>query len=965
MKKILSLILALVMVLGLVPMTPMAHAEEAVHVQNELEGKTLSILGASISTYAGTSNGSAADTTNSTIRDNVKYYPNTTIPEIALNDTWWMQVCADMGLRLLVNNSWSGSSLLHTRNGTVGAYVDRCVQLHDDTGDNAGEVPDIIGIQMGTNDFQYHKDTLGTADIDYDTLITQNGDGAYSYAEPTTSLEAAAIVLHKISVRYPDAEVYYLNISQRIDGTDELIRSFNAELKQVVEHFDAHIVDIYGSAITMAEFDTYIGDGKVYPNCLGMDAYAEAFKRALLEHTAYTVDTHTVSMELDGVTADYGDDKIVVSGDSFSVHFTAVDELKVSVIMGGKDITDQAYSSGTVTIDAVTDDVTITAESVHSPKSYRWKFNGTDLVCVSGDNPLTKKSGTTTDGVFSKTSYALAGEVVLLHNLPWTVEWKCEGTFLNTGGSSGARIFTSDAVNANYNARYIFKSNTNGLIAMGEKDTKGSHNYGIALGDHGIDWTELHTYRLENRVAENGSNMIYLFVDGVEIGPMNNYYVGTADKGTASDWLSGKDFVFPYMGTDTHGFTNCSIEYIAVWEGGHTHEYTAAVTAPTCTEQGYTTYTCTACGDSYVDDYVNAAGHSYANGACTVCGTEAPDPEDFAGKSVSILSHSMSTYAGVSNNTSYNSTIGNNDVYYTAGKHGVYQKDTWWQQAIDALGMELLVNNSWSGSCVFMPRRGEASVGYGDRAVNLHNDRTGEEPEIIWVYLGCNDFAYYKDTFGKAEDVDYDALIRDNGDETFTYATPTTTCEAYAIMLHKVAHRYPDAEIYCMTSTARRETDYTGDSYPDAGQPTEYSAQLQQIAAYWGYPVVDLEKAIPKDVEIFDKYMGDKRAHANQLGMDRITNAVLSVMLGENAEIRHVTSENGVVAEQAVLLGGSYSAEVDPGRIFRCCYHGRQGCHGRGLQGRSHYHRRSNGRYCGLRCHNQRSPEFPLGIQGR
>ncbi len=41
----------------------------------------------------------------------------------------------------------------------------------------------------------------------------------------------------------------------------------------------------------------------------------------------------------------------------------------------------------------------------------------------------------------------------------------------------------------------------------------------------------------------------------------------------------------------------------------HTHEYTKAVTAPTCTEKGYTTYTCT-CGDSYVDDYTDALGHT-------------------------------------------------------------------------------------------------------------------------------------------------------------------------------------------------------------------------------------------------------------------------------------------------------------------------------------------------------------------
>lgn len=42
----------------------------------------------------------------------------------------------------------------------------------------------------------------------------------------------------------------------------------------------------------------------------------------------------------------------------------------------------------------------------------------------------------------------------------------------------------------------------------------------------------------------------------------------------------------------------------------HSHSYTSSVTAPTCTEQGYTTHTCE-CGDSYKDTYVNALGHDY------------------------------------------------------------------------------------------------------------------------------------------------------------------------------------------------------------------------------------------------------------------------------------------------------------------------------------------------------------------
>ena len=53
----------------------------------------------------------------------------------------------------------------------------------------------------------------------------------------------------------------------------------------------------------------------------------------------------------------------------------------------------------------------------------------------------------------------------------------------------------------------------------------------------------------------------------------------------------------------------------------HEHSYTAVVTAPTCTEKGYTTHTC-ACGDSYVDTYVDALGHAWDNSKVTKEPTE-------------------------------------------------------------------------------------------------------------------------------------------------------------------------------------------------------------------------------------------------------------------------------------------------------------------------------------------------------
>ena len=54
------------------------------------------------------------------------------------------------------------------------------------------------------------------------------------------------------------------------------------------------------------------------------------------------------------------------------------------------------------------------------------------------------------------------------------------------------------------------------------------------------------------------------------------------------------------------------------------HNYISTVTAPTCTERGYTIHACTVCGDSYVDSYTAPLGHDYMDGCCTRCGDKDP-----------------------------------------------------------------------------------------------------------------------------------------------------------------------------------------------------------------------------------------------------------------------------------------------------------------------------------------------------
>ncbi len=90
---------------------------------------------------------------------------------------------------------------------------------------------------------------------------------------------------------------------------------------------------------------------------------------------------------------------------------------------------------------------------------------------------------------------------------------------------------------------------------------------------------------------------------------------------------------------------------LAEGQSEHTLEKTTVV-APTCTEQGYTIYTCTACGETVKADFVPATGHSYeesvvaptcekdgyTNHVCSVCG------DSYVGSYTDALEH---TYTAV------------------------------------------------------------------------------------------------------------------------------------------------------------------------------------------------------------------------------------------------------------------------------------------------------------------------------
>ncbi len=82
--------------------------------------------------------------------------------------------------------------------------------------------------------------------------------------------------------------------------------------------------------------------------------------------------------------------------------------------------------------------------------------------------------------------------------------------------------------------------------------------------------------------------------------------------------LCGFSYVETIPATGNHSFVDatcttpktCTV--CGVTEGEALgHDYVGVITKPTCTDDGYTTYTCTVCNDSYIADKVAASGHDY------------------------------------------------------------------------------------------------------------------------------------------------------------------------------------------------------------------------------------------------------------------------------------------------------------------------------------------------------------------
>ncbi len=129
----------------------------------------------------------------------------------------------------------------------------------------------------------------------------------------------------------------------------------------------------------------------------------------------------------------------------------------------------------------------------------------------------------------------------------------------------------------------------------------------------GIGRNEIHWFR----ISKNGDDYICSRSDdGEEFYDIFCY----EDTGIEADKL----YIDAYTGM-TEGYT-VMLKSLTL-DGTCEHEYSnVVITEPTCTEPGYTTYTCSKCGDYYIMDEVPAIAHDYVGGVCTRCGDDISVP---------------------------------------------------------------------------------------------------------------------------------------------------------------------------------------------------------------------------------------------------------------------------------------------------------------------------------------------------
>jgi len=236
------------------------------------------------------------------------------------------------------------------------------------------------------------------------------------------------------------------------------------------------------------------------------------------------------------------------------------------------------------------------------------------------------------------------------------------------------------------------------------------------------------------------------------------------------------------------------------------------------------------------------------------------------GKKISIYGDSISTYSGW--------IPTGNVTYYTGNNAGVKNvNETWWKKVINALKLDLVVNNSWSGRAVSSIRDGqtghETDAGYKES--NVLQLKNGDvQPDIIIVKLGINDF-------------NNNALLGDYDGSTTLPTNPTKFLDAYAIMLNLIMTNFPLADVYCCTLMQCERTGATGFPEVNGNGDTliKWNNSIKTLAHAFGAKVLEHDIC---GITYYNMstYMGDYASgtglHPNRAGHSLIANETIKEM---------------------------------------------------------------------------------------
>jgi lysophospholipase L1-like esterase len=218
---------------------------------------------------------------------------------------------------------------------------------------------------------------------------------------------------------------------------------------------------------------------------------------------------------------------------------------------------------------------------------------------------------------------------------------------------------------------------------------------------------------------------------------------------------------------------------------------------------------------------------------CKLYLSQTGEKSPYIGKKMSLLGDSISAHVA--------DIPEGNKAYYTGENMGVgASTDMWYRVLCNDLGMEPLVVNGWSGSCVTSGVRPDTTylpASSPSRCEALHEGSV--MPDVILIAMGVNDYSYM-DSANEFGTWDGTTALGESAD--FSDYDISTFRTAYATMLARIKKKYPNALIVCITPWfVQRKTTDTGATYLNAIGLTEnaYANAVKDIAGLMGCKAVD------------------------------------------------------------------------------------------------------------------------------